>query len=189
MNLAETASTFNELLVTDAALNATDDKDMKLSLIDKKIGESFTMCCNIRSRFIFETKFYNERKKGSVPKARLNELMIEAQKEAFADILDEDGYHPLFWASKMHFSISDIAFYNFPYTFGHLFAGGIYDRARKEGAAFADAYRGLLADTGSMSCEQVARKHMGVDITRQDFWNDAVARSLADVDEFVELTK
>lgn len=189
MNLAETASTFNELLVTDAALNATDDKDMKLSLIDKKIGESFTMCCNIRSRFIFETKFYNERKKGSVPKARLNELMIEAQKEAFADILDEDGYHPLFWASKMHFSISDIAFYNFPYTFGHLFAGGIYDRARKEGAAFADAYRGLLADTGSMSCEQVARKHMGVDITGQDFWNDAVARSLADVDEFVELTK
>jgi len=189
MNLAETASTFNELLVTDAALNATDDKDMKLSLIDKKIEESFVMCCDIRSRFIFESKFYEERKKGAVPKDRLNELMVEAQKEAFGDILDEGGYHPLFWASKQHFSISDLAFYNFPYTFGHLFAGGIYDRARKEGAAFADAYRGLLADTGSMNCEEVAKKHLGVDITRQDFWNDAVARSLADVDLFVELTK
>jgi pepF/M3 family oligoendopeptidase len=189
MNLAETASTFNELLVTDAALNATDDKDMKLSLIDKKIEESFVMCCDIRSRFIFESKFYEERKKGSVPKDRMNELMVEAQKEAFGDILDEGGYHPLFWASKQHFSISDLAFYNFPYTFGHLFAGGIYDRAKKEGAAFADAYRGLLGDTGSMTCEEVAKKHMGVDITKQDFWNDAVARSLADVDEFVELTK
>ncbi len=189
MNLAETASTFNELLVTDAALNATGDREMKLSLIDKKIEESFIMCCDIRSRFIFETNFYSERKKGSVPKDRLNELMVEAQNEAFGDILDEDGYHPLFWASKMHFSISDIAFYNFPYTFGHLFAGGIYDRARKEGAAFADAYRGLLADTGSMTCEEVAKKHMGVDITRQEFWSDAVARSLADVDEFVELTR
>ena len=188
MNLAETASTFNELLVTDAALGATDDRDMKLSLIDKKIEESFVMCCDIRARFIFETRFYEERKKGSVPRERLNELMVEAQKEAFGEILDKDGYHPLFWASKQHFSISDIAFYNFPYTFGHLFAGGIYDRARKEGPAFADAYRGLLADTGSMTCEEVAGKHMGVDITREDFWNDAVARSLADVDEFVELT-
>jgi oligoendopeptidase F len=189
MNLAETASTFNELLVTDAALNATDDKDMKLSLIDKKIEESFVMCCDIRSRFIFESRFYEERKKGSVPRDRLNELMVEAQREAFGDILDKDGCHPLFWASKQHFSISDLAFYNFPYTFGHLFAGGIYDRARKEGAAFAEAYRGLLADTGSMTCEEVARKHVGVDITKQDFWNDAVARSLADVDEFAALTR
>ena len=188
MNLAETASTFNELLVTDAALGATDDEEMKLSLIDKKIEESFIMCCDIRSRFIFEAGFYEERKKGSVPKARLNELMVEAQRQAFGDILDDEGHHPLFWASKQHFSISDIAFYNFPYTFGHLFAGGIYDRARKEGPAFAEAYRGLLADTGSMTCEEVARKHLGVDITKQDFWNDAVARSLADVDEFVKLT-
>lgn len=189
MNLAETASTFNELLVTDAALNATDDKEMKLSLIDKKISESFVMCCDIRSRFIFETRFYEERKRGSVPKDRLNELMVEAQRQAFGDILDRDGYHPLFWASKLHFSLSDMAFYNFPYTFGHLFAGGIYDRAKKEGRAFADAYRGLLADTGSMTCEEVARKHLAADITKQDFWSDAVARALADVQEFVELTK
>ena len=189
MSLAETASTFNELLVTDAALNATNDKDMKLSLLDKKIQESFIMCCDIRSRFIFETSFYDERKKGAVSKQRLNELMVKAQKQAFGDILDKDGHHPLFWASKMHFSISDVAFYNFPYTFGHLFAGGIYDRARKEGPAFAEAYRGLLADTGSMTCEAVAKKHLGVDITQQDFWNDAVARSLADVDEFVRLIK
>ena len=189
MNLAETASTFNELLVTDAALSATTDKDMKISLIDKKIEESFTMCCDIRSRFIFESNFYAERKKGAVSKDRLNEIMVEAQKEAFGDILDGDGYHPLFWASKQHFSISALAFYNFPYTFGHLFAGGIYDRARKEGAAFADAYRGLLSDTGAMTCEEVAMKHVGVDITKQDFWNDAVARSLGDVNEFVELIK
>lgn len=189
MNLAETASTFNELLVTDAALNSTDDREMRLSLIDKKIGESFVMSCDIRSRFIFETRFYEERKKGSVPKDRLNELMVDAQREAFGDILDRDGCHPLFWASKLHFSISDTAFYNFPYTFGHLFAGGVYDRAKEEGTAFADAYRGMLADTGSMTCEEVARKHLGVDITRPDFWSDAVARSLADVDEFVELTK
>ena len=85
----------------------------------------------------------------------------------------------------MHFTAAP--FYNFPYTFGSLFAGGVYDRAQKEGAGFADKYRDLLADTGSMTTDDVARKHLGVDLTGDGFWTDAVNRSLADIDEFVRL--
>ncbi|MCK4607013.1 MAG: oligoendopeptidase, partial [candidate division Zixibacteria bacterium] len=70
-----------------------------------------------------------------------------------------------------------------------LFAGGVYDRARKEGSSFADKYRALLADTGSMTTEDVAKKHLGVDLTREDFWVDAVTRAVADVDEFVKLAE
>jgi oligoendopeptidase F len=187
MNLAETASTFNELLVTDAALNAAGDEKEKLSLLDKKVQESFVMFCNLRARYIFDTDFYQERKKGVVPKEQLSELMVEAQKGAFGDMLCDDGYHPLFWASKMHFFITDVPFYNFPYTFGHLFAGGIYDRARKEGGKFADRYRALLADTGSMTAEQAATKHLGVELTGDTFWKDAVDRVLMDVDAFIKL--
>jgi oligoendopeptidase F len=98
------------------------------------------------------------------------------------------GYHPLFWASKLHFFITGQPFYNFPYTFGFLFASGVYDRAMKEGPAFAKDYRALLADTGSMTTEDVAQKHLGVDLTKEEFWRDAVARALADVDSFVSLT-
>jgi pepF/M3 family oligoendopeptidase len=189
MTLAETASTFNEMLVTDAALGLAEDRSEKLSLVDKKIQEHLAMFCNLRCRFVFETMFYEERKKGVVPKDRLSELMVEAQKQAFGRILADDGYHPLFWASKMHFSETEVPFYNFPYTFGHLFAGGIYDRARKEGPAFADAYRALLVDSGSMTCEALAKKHLGVDLTGDGFWNDAVGRALADVDLFMELAE
>ena len=189
MTLAETASTFNEMLVTDAALDEASGREEKLSLVDKKIQEHLAMFCNIRCRFIFETMFYEERKKGVVPKDRLNELMVEAQKEAFGDILTADGYHPLFWASKLHFSETGVPFYNFPYTFGHLFAGGIYDRAKKEGPAFSNAYKALLADSGSMSCEDLAEKHLGVDLAGDAFWNDAVGRALKDVDLFIELAR
>lgn len=115
--------------------------------------------------------------------------MVEAQKTAFGDILADDGYHPLFWASKLHFSESGVPFYNFPYTFGHLFAGGIYDHARKEGPSFAKAYRRLLADTPLMTTEGVAKKHLGVDLRKPAFWKDAVARTLADVDTFVRLAR
>ena len=33
---------------------------------------------------------------------------------------------PVFWASKLHFYISGIAFYNFPYLFGYLFSNAVY---------------------------------------------------------------
>jgi oligoendopeptidase F len=145
------------------------------------------MFCNIRARYLFDCAFYEERKKGTVPKERLNEIMVEAQKQAFGEILADDGYHPLFWASKLHFSETSVPFYNYPYTFGHLFAGGIYSRAEQEGPAFAEKYRGLLMDTGSMTCEQVAKQHLGADLTSGEFWNEAVARAVADVERFIEL--
>lgn len=189
MTLAETASIFAELLVTDAALQTVSDPHEKLMLLDQKLQQPYTMFCNIYCRYLFEDSFYTERKDGVVSRERLNELMTAAQKRAFGSLLDSDGYHKYFWASKLHFFISERAFYNYPYTFGYLFAGGVYDRARKEGKAFADKYRALLADTGSMTTEQVAQKHLGVDLTRDAFWVDAVNRSLADVDEFVALAE
>jgi pepF/M3 family oligoendopeptidase len=187
MNLAETASTFNELLVTDAALGKAEDPQERLFLLNHKLQEGFTLFCNIRARFLFDSWFYEERKKGVVPRERLNELMVKAQRKAFGDILSEDGYHPLFWASKLHFFDTEMPFYNFPYTYGYLFAGGIYDRAKKEGSAFAPGYKALLADTGSMTSEELAMKHLEVDLTKEDFWTDAVNRVLSDIETFVDL--
>ncbi|MDD3731505.1 MAG: M3 family oligoendopeptidase [candidate division Zixibacteria bacterium] len=185
--LAETASIFSETLVLDAALEMCTDPQEKIMLLDQKLQAAYTMFTNIHCRYLFDTEFYRERENGTVDKNRLNELMMTAQKKAFGSLLDESGYHPLFWCSKLHFFITDQPFYNFPYTFGYLFAGGVYDRAKKEGASFADKYRALLADTGSMTCEQVAQKHLGVDLTRDDFWVDAVNRALANVDQFAKL--
>jgi len=187
MTLAETASIFNETLVNDAAMEACDDPNEKLMLVDQKLQQAYVMFCDIHCRYLFDRSFYAERKNGTVPRARLDELMIEAQKKAFGNLLDESGHHKLFWASKLHFFITDSPFYNYPYTFGFLFAGGVYDRAKREGSAFAEKYKALLADTGKMTSEDVAKKHLGVDLTKEDFWNDAVARALVDVGDFVKL--
>jgi len=188
MTLAETASIFNELRVIDAAFETSDDDDEKLMLVDQQLQNVFIYYCNIYTRYLFDRKFYEERKSGMLGKERLSEIMLDAQKEAFFGILDErEGYHPLFWASKLHFFLTGQPFYNYPYTFGYLFASGVYDRAIKEGPAFAKDYRALLADTGNMTTEEVAQKHLGVDLTKEDFWADAVKRSLMDVDKFVNL--
>ncbi len=187
MNLAETASIFSETLVTDAALKEVSDPQEKLMLLEQKIQAAYVMFTDLYSRYLFDKSFYEARKENTVSSKQLRELMVTAQKKAYGKLLDESGYHPLFWCSKLHFYLSGQPFYNFPYTFGFLFSGGVYDRAKKEGASFANKYSELLADTGSMSTEDVAQKHLGVDLTKEDFWLDAVTRSMADIDEFVKL--
>lgn len=187
MNLAETASTFAEAVVTDAALAQANDPQEKLMLIEQKLQNAYTFMCDIHSRYLFDKNFYTLRKEGVLSTQQLKDLMVKVQKEAFGDLLDESGFHPLFWCSKLHFYITTSPFYNFPYTFGFMFSGGLYDRAKKEGSSFADKYAALLADTGSMTTEQVAEKHLGMDLTKEDFWKGAVDTALADIDEFVKL--
>jgi oligoendopeptidase F len=114
--------------------------------------------------------------------------MIAAQKTAFGGTLDPvEGHHPLFWASKLHFFYTEAPFYNYPYTFGFLFAGGVYEQATRQGKPFAPKYRALLEDTGKMMTEDVAAKHLGVDLTKDDFWMKSVDRAMTYVDEFARL--
>jgi oligoendopeptidase F len=80
----------------------------------------------------------------------------------------------MFWASKLHFFITGVSFYNFPYLFGYLFSLGVYAQREKLGADFYPAYKALLRDTGRMSAEQLARQHLGVDLTQPQFWRDSV---------------
>lgn len=187
MNVAETASTFAEMIVSDALVKNATTNDEKVALLADKIQSAIAFFMNIHARFLFETRFYEKRKQGMLDAAELSALMEEAQREAYQGALDQ--YHPHFWASKLHFYITDVPFYNFPYTFGYLFSTGIYALAQREGAAFADRYDALLRDTGRMTVEELASKHLGVDVTKPDFWRDAIALSVEDVKLFLELTE
>jgi oligoendopeptidase F len=186
MNVAETASTFAELIVSDRAFQAAAEPEEKLGLLEDKIQRSVAFFMNIHARFLFETRFYARRKEGLVSVEELNTLMEEAQREAYCDLLGE--VHPHFWASKLHFYFTDVPFYNFPYTFGYLFSAGIYAKALKEGPEFKNQYVALLRDTGRMSVEQLAQEHLGVNVEEIDFWRDAVALTSVDVEQFIAMT-
>ena len=186
MNVAETASTFAEMIVADASVKNATTEEERIALLEDKIQRSVAFYMNIHARFIFETSFYEERKNGIVSTERLNELMEQAQKTAYCDALDQ--YHPSFWSSKMHFYITGVPFYNFPYTFGYLFSLGIYAKAIEEGTDYENKYIALLKDTASMTVEELASKHLGIDLTQPEFWEKAVKLSIKDVEEFLTLT-
>jgi oligoendopeptidase F len=92
----------------------------------------------------------------------------------------------MFWANKLHFSIAELSFYNFPYTFGYLFALGVYSQKDRLGAGFYPAYVNLLRDTGRMTAEEVAAKHLGADLTKPDFWRDSIRISQAGVHQLAD---
>lgn len=186
MNVAETASTFAEMLISDATVEAAASDEEKIALLDSKISRAAIMFMNIHSRFLFEKRFYEARQDGLVNEEELSTIMEEAQKEAFLDSLET--YHPTFWASKLHFYITGISFYNFPYTFGFLFSLGIYSKAKQEGQSFSEDYRNLLRDTASMTTEELAEKHLAVDLTQPDFWQSAIDEILVDIDDYLALT-
>lgn len=187
MNVAETASTFAETIIGNATVTNAKTDGEKLSLLNDKMGNAIAMFMNIHARFIFENAFYAERAKGIVSEQRLNELMLEAQKEAFCDSLA--SYHPHFWCSKLHFFIDDVPFYNFPYTFGYLFSLGIYAEFLKSPNGFEEKYIALLRDTGSMKVEELAMKHLGVDVTKPDFWEAGIKLAAQDAEEFISLAE
>ncbi|NGQ94946.1 M3 family oligoendopeptidase [Brevibacillus sp. SYP-B805] len=186
MNVAETASTFAEMIVADASVKQAATREERIALLEDKVQQTVAYFMNIQARYLFERRFYEERKNGLVAVARLNQLMEEAQRTAFCDALA--AYEPHFWASKLHFYITSYPFYNFPYTFGYLFSLSLYARSLEEGAAFEEKYVALLRDTGRLTVEELAKRHLGVDIAKTEFWQSAVDLAVADIEEFLRLT-
>lgn len=187
MNVAETASTFAELIVADATLKEAKTDEEKINLLDVKLQNAIAMFMNIHARFIFESNFYAARQKGLVATDEITRLMVEAQKEAYIDGLG--SYHPHFWAAKLHFFIDEIPFYNFPYTFGYLFSLGIYAKASQHADGFEDQYIALLRDTASMTTEELAKKHLDTDLHQATFWQAGIDMVLKDIATFMELTE
>lgn len=187
MNVAETASTFAELIVADATLKEAKTDEEKINLLDVKLQNAIAMFMNIHARFIFESNFYAARQKGLVATDEITRLMVEAQKEAYINGLG--SYHPHFWAAKLHFFIDEVPFYNFPYTFGYLFSLGIYAKASQHADGFEDQYIALLRDTASMTTEELAKKHLDTDLHQATFWQAGIDMVLKDIVTFMELTE
>ncbi|MEN9824952.1 MAG: hypothetical protein RI953_697 [Pseudomonadota bacterium] len=173
MTLAETASIFAETVVSDVLLKKAKSAEEKRQVLWGDLGSAEAFLLNIPARFWFEKSFYEKRSERTLSPDELSTLMSDSWKRAYGDTLSE--MNPLFWCSKLHFHISGTSFYNFPYTFGYLFALGVYAQREKQGKDFYRNYVNLLRDTGRMSAEEVAHKHLGVNISERGFWNDSIA--------------
>ena len=188
MPVAETASTFNENVVTGAAIRAASDQNEKLSLIESRLQDTCQIICDIYSRYLFETEVFKRRPEQFMSADDLCAIMLDCQKAAYGDGLDPDKLHPYMWVCKSHYYSGGLSFYNFPYAFGGLFARGLYAMYERDGSTFVPRYQALLKATSVMSVEDTARV-ADIDLCDESFWLRSLDSFRADVDAFESLTK
>ncbi len=185
MPIAETASTFCETIVKKAALKNASKND-QLFILENELCDCAQVIVDIYSRFLFESRVIEKRKEGPLSVDEIKEIMVEAQKEAYGDGLDQNYLHPYMWTWKPHYYEADYAFYNFPYAFGLLLAKGLYGLYQKEGKSFAKKYEHFLSLTGKMSLEDVG-KSVGIDLQDEAFWQNSIDMISEDIDLFEQL--
>ena len=188
MTLAESASTFGELLLADGMRKeGVLDDVTRARMLGESLGDAVAFLLDIPVRYTFERAFYDERKRGEVSAARISELMGMAQRRILGPVLEAGGEDTLFWASKLHFFLTDISFYNFPYTFGFLLSRALFQRYLEEGPAFMPKWLAFLRETGQAEAHVVAARTLGEDLESEEFWRRAIASLEPDLAELEAL--
>ncbi len=187
MPVAETASTFNEVLVVSTAIERAETKEEKLALIESQLQDANQIITDIYSRYLFETSVFENRDNEFMSPERMCELMHKAQLASYGDGITEDTLHPYMWLCKGHYYSGGLSFYNFPYAFGGLFARGLYALYKKQGKDFVPLYKALLHATSVNNVEDTA-KMAGIDLTDKAFWCEGLQSLSDEIDEFIRLT-
>lgn len=184
--LAETASTFAENLVLDAAIDMAETEEDRLSLLEMKITNGLKYTTFIPAKFEFEAAFYKKRLNGKLSAGDIVQLMEETERDWFHDSVDEVFTHN--WMTIPHFFSTEKAFYNLPYTIGYLFSNGVYSLYQEDKETFPERYDQLLTRSGNHSMDELSIEFLQEELGT-DFWEAAV-RPLKDaVEKYLEETE
>lgn len=171
--LAETASTFAEMLTFDRLLRDLTDPREKLALVCEKIEDAFATVFRQVAMFRFEQDAHRARREqGEQTTENYSQLWQKNQQAMFGDAVTLGEDHAWWWLYVPHVFLSP--FYVYAYAFGELLVLSLYARYQQEGPAFVDRYFDLLAAGGSEPPAALLQRTMGIDIASGDFWRGGV---------------
>ena len=173
MTLAETASIFNETIVTDAILGQVANAEEELGILEAFLIGTSQVIVDIYSRYLFEKEVFERRAKAELSADDFCDIMLRSQQETYGVGLDPRHLNPYMWAWKPHYYSAGLSFYNFPYAFGLLFGLGLYAVYQERGKAFLPEYDALLRSTGEGTAADLAAR-FGLDIRQRAFWEGSL---------------
>jgi len=187
LTTAETASVFAEMLVFQKLKkNETEPKE-RLSLICRKLEDTFATVFRQVVMTRFEQGLHDARREeGELPDSRINTLWLETNQKMFGDSITLREDYGWWWMYISHFVHSP--FYCYAYAFGELLVLTLFNRYLNEGPAFTSKYIDLLSAGGSDHPKNLLA-HVGVDITTPNFWNSGLEFVQKMVEEAEDLAK
>ncbi len=164
--LAETASTFGEMMLVDQLLENETDESVRRDLLFRQVDDSYATIMRQAYFALFERKAH-EMIKANASVDELAEAYLENLATQFGDSLDVSDEFKWEWVSIPH--IYHTPFYVYAYAFGQLLVLSLYKQFKAEGEAFKPRYLKLLAAGGSEAPEKILTE-AGINIRSADFW-------------------
>ena len=165
--LAETASTFSELLLYDNLSDKISNNEKKI-MLSEKIDDLYATILRQSFFTIFEVDAHKQIGNGTTID-EISKLYLQNLKEQFGNSVTLSDDFAIEWSCIPHFYHTP--FYCYAYSFGNLLALSLFQRYKKEGKDFVPAYINILAAGGSKKPEKLLSEY-GFDIRSPKFWQE-----------------
>ncbi|MGC8856299.1 MAG: M3 family oligoendopeptidase [Anaerolineae bacterium] len=164
--LAETASTFGEMMLIDRLLASESDESVRRDLLFRQMDDSFATILRQVYFALFE-KQAHEMVQRNASVDELSAAYFEILREQFGDAVELSEEFKWEWVSIPH--IYHTPFYVYAYAFGQLLVLSLYQQFKAEGEAFKPRYLKILAAGGSESPARILAD-AGINIRDARFW-------------------
>jgi len=169
--VAETASTFGEMILFEKLLEQTKSPAEKKAMLSDKMSGSYATIC--RQSFIVRAEIEAHRRMSEgLTASQMGEIWLDTLHEQFGSSVDVDPMFAYEWAYIPH--IVHTPFYCYAYNFGELLSLALFARYKAEGKSFVPKIEQILSAGGSRDPQQVLRE-VGIDMTDAAFWQGSFA--------------
>lgn len=185
--VAETASTFGELLMTDLLLAKAESKDEKRAILAHVLDDTGQAAFQVSARVFFEQSLYEAIEKGeNLDGPTISKYWCAGRDRIYGDSVEWFDEMIWEWTMKPHYFFPNFRFYNYPYVYAQLFVFALYRVYKEEGQPFIPKFKKLLSAGGSLSPIDLANL-VGLDITKPDFWKLGINQIEEFVNEFEKI--
>jgi len=180
--IAETGSTFGELLLTEKLLFEAKTTEEKQAILAHVLDEFGMAAFQVSARVFFEQSMYDAIERGEfLDGEKIAKLWVSARDRIYGDSVDWLDVMMWEWTMKLHYYIANYRFYNYPYVFAQLFVFALYRIYKEEGKEFVPKLKRLLASGSSKSPRDLAME-LGFDITKEAFWEKGMQQAREFID-------
>jgi oligoendopeptidase F len=164
--LAETASTFGEMLLVDRLLSEEEDEAVRRDLLFRQVDDAYATIMRQIFFALFERQAHEMIQQGASVD-ELAEAYMQNLSSQFGDAVDLTDEFRWEWVSIPH--IYHTPFYVYAYAFGQLLVFSLYQQYKVDGESFKPRYLDLLSAGGSNAPMRVLEK-AGIDARSPEFW-------------------
>jgi oligoendopeptidase F len=164
--LAETASTFGEMMLVDHLLATDSDASVRQALLFRQVDDAYATVMRQAQFALFERQAHDMVQHDATVD-ELSSAYMDNLRTQFGDAVAVSDEFRWEWVSIPH--IYQTPFYVYAYTFGQLLVLSLYQQYKNEGNAFKPRYLKLLSSGGSQSPDRILTD-AGINMHSSSFW-------------------